>query len=98
MVLAQDSGCDIALLITFCTYAYIFRSAGHILLTCNWSITIMENDCVFLFIVVRRNIIIMYVGDEQSVKTPVTFVAPRPPPRRRILPHPSVQRQCMFAG
>ena len=38
----------------------------------------------------------MYVGDEQSVVTPVTFVAPRPPPRR-IPPHPSVQREGMFA-
>ena len=38
----------------------------------------------------------MYVGDEQSVVTPVTVVASRPPPRR-ISPHPSLQRECTFA-
>ena len=47
---------------------------------------------LYVFIVV---IIIMYVGDEQSVLRDVTVVAPRPPPRRSQ-PHPSVQRECTY--
>ena len=60
---------------------------------------VLKNDRI-LFIVVRCNIIVMYIDDEESVETPVTtpvtFVAPRPPPRR-IPPHLSVQRECTFA-
>ena len=63
------------------------------MLTYNFSIT-----CdAFVFLEMKNDYIVMYIDDEQSVRTPMTFVPPRPPPRRTS-PHSSVQRDGMFAG
>ena len=70
-------------IIIFCAYFCLHTTfLLHVMLLFSWK---------------WRMTIVMYIDDEQSVRTPMTFVPPRPPPWRTPR-HSSVQRDGMFAG